>query len=521
MSDSKRFRLIAVLICTIVAVLVLAPTLFRGQSFFAGKIAQQWPSQPIKLGLDLRGGTYVVMRVMTDEAVKSQLNSIASSAKSELRKLQVGILKARQVGERGIELSLLNDRGIDAVESFVRREYPQLRRLMDGGTSSPDQTVLTFELTEEAFQSIKADAVEQAIEKIRNRVDQFGVAEPTIQRSGEEQVMIQLPDVTDSRRAKETIGKVAKLEFRLVAEPGAAGSDTKRVKNRDGGETVVEDQVLMTGDAIERAQVDMSTQTNEIEVALKLTSVGARTFEQITGDNIGRQLAIILDGELYSAPRINDKIGGGNAVITGSFDPEEARKLAIVLRSGALPAPLETVMEATVGPSLGADSIKKGVIASLVGSLLVAVFMIMYYRKAGVLAVVCVVLNILFLLAVLALFNATLTLPGIAGLALTVGMAVDSNVIIYERIREELRGGASVKAAIDAGFFKAHWTILDANLTTLLSGVILYGFGTGPIRGFAVTLSVGVLTTIFAALVVSKLGFELFQMRTSKGELSI
>jgi preprotein translocase subunit SecD len=277
----------------------------------------------------------------------------------------------------------------------------------------------------------------------------------------------------------------------------------------------------MTGDAISGAAVEINPQTNEVAVSLKLNSVGASTFDKITADNVGKRLAVVLDNVVQSAPVIRSRISGGIAQITGSFSTEEARALAIVLRSGALPAPLTFEEERTVGASLGADSIRKGIYSTLIGTLVVVVFMVIYYRKSGLMAVVCLGLNFLLLMAALALLGATLTLPGIAGLALTIGMAVDANVIIYERIREELRAGSAPHASMLAGFSKAHWTILDANITTLLTGLILYNFGTGPIKGFAVTLCLGILSSLFAALFISRVGFEVFKLRDNKGSLSI
>ena len=369
---------------------------------------------------------------------------------------------------------------------------------------------LSYKLNEPRAREVERESVDQAIEVVRRRVDQYGVAEPTIQRSGEERILVQLPDVTDLSTVRQTIGKLAKLEFRMVAEGATSGSVER--KRKSGGLIRVEEQARLTGREIKSARIDIDPQSYEIAVGLEFNATGAELFDRITSENVGKQFAIILDDVVYSQ---------GRASISGGFTKEEAHQLAVVLRSGALPAPLEVGEQRIVGASLGEDSIKSGVTAALIGAILVVGFMVVYYRRSGFQAIACTVVNILLLLALLSLFGATLTLPGIAGLALTIGMAVDSNIIIFERIRDELRSGGSVKSAIEAGFNKAHWTILDANLTTLLAGIILYSFGTGPIRGFAVTLSLGVVTTVFAALYVSKLAFEIFDMTNSKGELSI
>jgi len=509
-----------ILIGTIVLSLIwLAPTFAPLVLSSNTALPKWWPAQKIRLGLDLRGGTYLVLGVKTEEAVKSQLNSMASAVKADLAKERIGVVKARASGERSLQITLLGEQGVDQLDAYVHKHFPDLTK---GETTKDGERVqVSYAISEPKAIEIERNAVDQAIETVRNRVDQYGVAEPTIQRSGEKHIIVQLPDITDIEAVKKTIGSVAKLEFRLVADAANPQGESTPVKLRDGGTVQVEEEVAMTGDSIQTANVNVNPRTNEVEVMLQLNSVGAEIFDRITGDNVGRRLAIILDGVGQSAPRINDRISGGSAQITGSFTTEEAHRLAIVLRSGALPAPLTFEEQRTVGASLGSDSIHRGLYGSFIGAAGVVLFMIVYYRKSGALAVGCLALNMVWLLALLAMFGSTLTLPGIAGLALTVGMAVDSNIIIYERIREEIRAGATAKAAVDAGFDRAHWTILDANITTLLSGLVLYGFGTGPIKGFAVTLSIGIVTTVFAALFASRLGFRLFPMRKADGQLSI
>ncbi len=492
--------------------MIIAPTFLKGQ------LPEWWPGKPIKLGLDLRGGSYFVLHVKVEEAVKGHLITLASSLKSELRKEKVGILRARQEGDRGIDVQLLTNQGTEQVDAYLRKIEPGLMRVSSDPTPEGGLK-LSYKLNEPRAREVERESVDQAIEVVRRRVDQYGVAEPTIQRSGEERILVQLPDVTDLSTVRQTIGKLAKLEFRMVAEGATSGSVER--KRKSGGLIRVEEQARLTGREIKSARIDIDPQTHEIAVGLEFNATGAELFDRITSENVGKQFAIILDDVVYSNPVIRERISQGRASISGGFTKEEAHQLAVVLRSGALPAPLEVGEQRIVGASLGEDSIKSGVTAALIGAILVVGFMVVYYRRSGFQAIACTVVNILLLLALLSLFGATLTLPGIAGLALTIGMAVDSNIIIFERIRDELRSGGSVKSAIEAGFNKAHWTILDANLTTLLAGIILYSFGTGPIRGFAVTLSLGVVTTVFAALYVSKLAFEIFDMTNSKGELSI
>ena len=481
-----------------------------------------FPGKPIKLGLDLRGGAYLVMRVVTEDAVKSQLSSMATSVRAEFKNEGIPILKAKQIGENALEVSLLNDRQIEAAREIMRRDYNELREVSnskDGG-----RVVLRYEMIEKKADEVKHEAVLQAIEVIRNRVDSFGVAEPVIQRVGEELIMVQLPDYENVEEVKRTIGKVAKLEFRLVAKKEGAEAPTGEVRTfkvKKGGTIQLEDTVLMTGDAIKTARVDFSPKSVESSVAFELNSLGSKTFSQITSENVGRQLAIILDGVVQSSPNINSPITGGHGEITGSFTEQEAHQLAVVLRSGALPAEIKVDTESTVGASLGADAIRKGFIALASGFLAVVTFIIFYYKRSGVLALIGLVINFLVLLSLLSMLGATLTLPGMAGLILTVAMALDANVIIFERIKEELKNGASPTAAIQAGFVHAHWTVMDSNITTFMTGLFLFMFGTGPIKGFAVTLCLGILSSLFAALYVARVLFRVMPVRKSSGELSI
>ena len=518
MTSHYRNQLLILVGSVLLAVLILVPT-FAPPLVGQLSLPEWWSSKKIKLGLDLRGGTYLVLGVQTNEAVKSQLNGIASAIKAELSKERIGIVKAKASGDRTIQITMLNDKGLEKLESYISSKFPELVRV-DTATEGGRFTV-NFKINEAKAAEIEKDSVDQAIETIRNRVDQYGVAEPTIQRSGEKRIVVQLPGESNIENIKRTIGSVAKLEFRLVADPAHADVETVSLKNKEGGSLTVEQDVLMTGDSIRSAGVGIDPQKNQVEVNLVFNSIGSQLFARITEANVDRSLAIVLDGVVQSWPNINEPITGGSAQITGRFTMEEAHRLAIVLRSGALPAPLTFEEQRTVGASLGADSITRGVNASLIGSAIVLLFMIFYYSKSGMLAIACLIVNLLWLLALLALFGSTLTVPGIAGLALTVGMAVDSNIIIFERIREELKLGASPGAAIEAGFDRAHWTILDANITTLLSGLILYGFGTGPVKGFAVTLSIGIVTTVAAALFASRLGFHLLSLRRKDGSLSI
>jgi preprotein translocase subunit SecD len=421
---------------------------------------------------------------------------------------------------------------VERVRALLKSDFPNLtvaNTQTSGGT-----TEFSLTLSKEELKSLRDYAVDQSLETIRNRIDQFGVSEPIIQREGQSDILIQLPGIQDPERAKEIIGKTALLEFKLVDD---AANIEAAVKNGpplgrevlyghggkgEGGAAnertpyVLESRALMTGENIQDARVRPGQQLQGPSVELILNSKGARDFEKITSENVKRRLAIVLDNKVYSAPVIQERIGGGRASITGSFDIKEARDLSIVLRAGALPAPVEILEERTVGPSLGSDSIRQGVISFVVGTAFVVVFMIVYYKGAGALADVALLFHILFLLAILAAFKAVLTLPGLAGIVLIAGMAVDANVLINERIREELRAGRAVRSAIEAGYQHAMPAIIDTNVTTFLSGLILFQFGTGPIKGFAVTLCVGILTTVVTAVYMTRIYYD---YRISRGNL--
>lgn len=509
-SDVKR-RGIIFLAVIVVAVIFLLPTVFKAQ--FQGV---DWISKPIGLGLDLSGGVHLVYQVESKEAVKSRLQVTANTIRSDLRKEKVAVTRVVVTEQNTVEFTLFREKTATEARALIERDYKDLQYL---DTLQQDgRTVLSFGITEKQAEAIERSSIDQAIETLRNRVDQFGVAEPLIQKIGTKRIILQMPGVSDIESVKNVVGSVAKLEFRFLPTAETAPYQVM-LKDRQGSAVAVEDEVRMTGEAVDDARV--SFLDNQVEVSLQLTSEGARTFRKITTDGVGRNLAIILDGVVYSSPVIREPIGGGRASISGGFQLEEAKQLAVVLRAGALPAPLTILEERTVGPTLGQESIEKGIMAILIGFALIIAFMTFYYKKSGVVAVGTLVLNVLLVMAALSAFGATLTLPGIAGLALTIGMAVDANVIIFERIREEIRNGSGRDAAVAAGFSQALSAIIDSNLTTLLAGLILYYFGTGPIRGFAVTLSVGILTTIYCATFVSRLAFDAMKLESAPNKLSV
>ncbi len=500
-----------ILILGVVVVAALACLL---PSVLGDKFTKEWPTKPLALGLDISGGVHLVYGVQSQEALKSRLQSLLIGIRGKLREKKVAVASGKVGADNSIRLGLLSDLSVDQAKAAVLDFSPDLS--FSEVVNDDGKPTLVWTVSQTTQDKIEREAIEQAVETLRNRVDQFGVAEPLIQRSGDRRIILQMPGVSDVNAVKKVVGSVAKLEFRLVPKGRSDEAGTITLKDQQGQPYVVEDPALMTGDAVDDARVDFD-QNGQVEVSLRMTSAGADDFARITSENVGRQLAIVLDGVVYSAPVIRSAITGGQASITGGFSTEEARRLKIVLKAGALPAPLEVLEERAVGATLGFESVKKGLIAMAIGFIGISLFMIFYYAKSGLIAVFTLALNAFLMIGCLSLFGATLTLPGLAGLALTIGMAVDSNVIIFERIRDELRNGVSRDLAVHTGFDKAFGAIFDSNITTLLAGGILYYFGTGPIRGFAVTLSVGIATTLFCAVFVARLCFDYFELKGKKG----
>jgi len=480
-----------------------------------------WPHKKINLGLDLQGGMHLALEVDTAKAVEGQLERITQEIRDELRKEHLRDVALTRVSGTKISATIQDPQILEKFNTLLIKNFDFLKR-----TSRTENGVSTviLEITDAEAENTKRLAVDQALETIRNRIDQFGVAEPDIRRQGDNRILIQLPGISDPERAKDLIGRTALLEFKLVDDTHdvneaikgnmPAGSEVlyKVEENAQTGNVtkvpfLLKKRTLLTGANLTNARVDFD-QFNVPFVSISFDKRGARDFERITAENVNKRLAIVLDNTVASAPVIQEKIAGGQARITGNFTLDEAKDLAIVLRAGALPAPVSILEERTVGPSLGADSIRKGLFSTLIGGILVVLFMIVYYKGSGIIADVALILNIPLIAGGLAAAGATLTLPGIAGIILTIGMAVDANVIIFERIREELVLGRTVRAAVDAGFNRATLTILDANVTTLIAAVVLFQFGTGPVKGFAVTLSLGVIASMFTALVLSRLIFD-------------
>ncbi len=494
-----------------------------------------WPHKKINLGLDLQGGMHLVLEVDAEKTVESAIDRIHQDLRSFMRKEHIANTRVESPKAAEITVHVPEDQ-LEKFEALLDKQFRELRL---ASKSSDNGTVtMRFDLPEAETEHIKTMAVDQALETIRNRIDEFGVSEPDIRREGEQRVLIQLPGITDTQRAKQLIGRTALLEFKLVDDahdPRAAMEgglppgtellyevETDPITHR----TIKTPFLAALANAFDRrlppdARVQIDSQYNEPYVSIEFDKKGAMIFERVTGENVKKRLAIVLDKKVYSAPVIQEKISGGSARITGNFTTEEAKDLAIVLRAGALPAPVNIIEERTVGPSLGSDSIRMGLISMLIGGLLVLVFMIVYYNFSGIIADLALMINIVLIAAGLAVFQATLTMPGIAGIILTIGMAVDANVLIFERIREEISLGKTALAALAAGYDRATLTILDANVTTLIAALVLFQFGTGPVKGFAVTLSLGVLSSLFTALVLTRAFFDYLLINRKMKRLSI
>ncbi len=506
---------------------VMALFLFLPSTPLAKKLPEWWSrSVPkISLGLDLRGGSHVVMEVQADKAVESSVDNIIADLQTQAKSANLGVTFLRDdqqiVAQSGDAQKVLE---------FVKKRYAILQHV------SSEKGEMRYALLDAEVVRLKEWAVTQALERIRRRVDKYGVAEPTIYRQERDQIALQLPGVKNPQEAIAFVKTTGRLEFKLVdsrsevmlkALEGKVPAGGEILYGEDVDETgkivnrpyLVFKQTLLTGDRLKEAKVTLD-EYGKPAVSITFDSEGARIFERITSESVGKQLAIILDGVVHSAPNIKERIGGGSAQISGNFTHDEAGKLAIVLRE-SLPAPIKIVQNLTVGPSLGQDSITMGLRATLIGGIFVVIFMAFYYRFSGLIADYAILLNLVLLLGAMALLNATLTLPGIAGIILTIGMGVDSNVLMFERIREEIRAGKAPRAAVDAGYDKAFLTILDSHVTILITAGMLFMFGTGPIRGFAVTLSLGIIINLYSALVGTKVIFDIINTRWKLEKLSI
>ena len=479
------------------------------------------PKDTVSLGLDLQGGSYLLLEVQLDQVEKDKLDSVMADIRVGLRKAKIGFS----------DLSARN--GQVSVRVRDPAQFDQARKILDGlnpqvgggvlsvgsreyEITTPGQNRLVMGITDAYRNQTRTQTVGQSIEVVRRRIDEMGTREPTIERQGDQRILVQVPGLANPDRLKELLGKTAKMTFQLVDETGDVAQAQRGIVPigdellpQEGPEgmppLLIQKRVMVSGDRLTNAAATFNQQTGEAVVTFRFDSVGARQFGNVTKANVGRRFAIVLDNKVISAPVIREPILGGSGEISGNFNAQSANDLAVLLRAGALPAPLKVLEERTVGAELGADSVKAGRYSAFAGLILVALFMIARYGMFGLFADVALSLNIVLLMAILTMFGATLTLPGIAGIVLTMGMAVDANVLIYERIREEQRNGRSMLASIDTGFRFAMATIIDANMTHIIAALILFQLGSGPVRGFAVTLGVGIITSFFTAVMVTRL----------------
>lgn len=493
----SRSRILIILGICLLGIFFAIPNMLSDTS----RLPKWW--QPVNLGLDLQGGSNLLLEVKMDDVLKERMSTIEDSVRQVLResKIRYQNLKA---GSEDVRVKIENPNSrTQAISKF--------RKVDDGLEISEDGDTVVIKYSDVALNQLKAKVVDQSIEIVRRRIDELGTKEPVIQRQGSDRIVVQLPGLQNPEYVKTLLGKTAKLSFHMVdsrssamdARRGKLSTSSRLIKGSEGETYVISRKPVVGGENLIDAQA--SFQDGMPVVSFKFNSLGGKKFGEATSDNVGERLAIVLDNEVISAPVINGPIVGGSGVITGNFTVKSANDLALLLRSGALPAPLEVLEERTVGAGLGADSIREGIFASIIGLIAVVVFMIAAYGLFGLFTTITVFMNLFLMLGVLSLIGATLTLPGIAGIILTIGMAVDANVLIFERMREEVKHGRSTKDAAEAGFNEAWSTIVDSNLTTLVAALVLFYFGSGPVRGFAVTLAIGIATSMFTSVTVTRL----------------
>ena len=491
-------------------------------SFLNFQNDNQFIDKKINLGLDLQGGSYLLLEINSDTLVQEKIQDKVIPIKRLLKDNNIKYSNFK-INNQTLSINIADFNKFDLL--FYSRKDNSVNPYIDNYRSfelsyekiSDDQIKISF--SKFGLLTINNSALKQSIEIVRRRIDDVGTKEPTILQRGEKRILIELPGLKDPDRIKNLLGKTAQLNFRLVSENSQFG--TEKLISENGDKLSVSKRIVMSGENLIDAQPNINNQNNEPTVSFTLDRLGAQKFGRVTTDNVGKRLAIVLDGEIVSAPSINEPITSGSGVISGNFSFQEATDLSLLLRSGALPTPLLIVEERTVGPDLGEDSIKSGTRSLIVGFILVILFMLYKYRIFGLITNTALIANLLMLIGILTILEATLTLPGIAGIILTVGMAVDANVLIFERIREELKTEKSIIHAFDTGYNKAKITVLDANITTLIAAIILFAFGSGPVKGFAITLGIGIITTLFTAYFLARHLTSLVVLNAKNKEIKI
>ena len=476
----------------------------------------------VNLGLDLQGGSYLLLEINSESLIKEKIQSKVIPLKKLLKKNELDF-KNFKILDKKLIFSINNIEKFELI-FFSKKDnlvnpYIDKYRSFELNYKKLDNDTLEISFSKFGLLTINNSALRQSIEIVRRRIDDVGTKEPTILQRGDKRILVELPGLKDPDRIKKLLGKTAKLNFRLVSENSEFGVD--ELISENGESLKISKRIIMSGENLIDAQPSIQNQQNEPTVSFTLDRLGAQKFGRATTDNVGRRLAIVLDDQIISAPNINEPITSGNGMISGNFTFQEATDLALLLRSGALPTPLNVVEERTVGPDLGEDSIRSGIISLIVGFFLVIIFMLYKYKVFGLIANTALIANLLMLVGVLTILEATLTLPGIAGIILTVGMAVDANVLIFERIKEELKTEKSIIHAFDTGYNKAKITVLDANVTTLIAAIILFAFGSGPVKGFAITLGIGIVTTLFTAYFLARHLTSVVILRKNHKEVNI
>ena len=510
----SKLRILFITLFSLLFIIIASSNLF--------KFDDEFFSKKINLGLDLQGGSYLLLEIDNDPVVEQKLQNLTTTIRNYFKDQNIKISNIKIEGD-SIFFNVDNQNKQIIVDTFtdenseINPYYPRFKshqlNIEDTGVN------LKINFSKQGLVALKTSSQDQAIEIVRRRIDEVGTNEPNILKRGNNRILVELPGLDDPMRVKSLLGKTANLTFRFVTNDENDGFGVEKLKYEDGtDEATVSKRIIISGDNLLDAQPQMDTQSNQTVVSFSLDRVGAKRFGKATSTGIGKQLAIVLDGKIISAPVIRDTIASGNGQISGGFTFQSATDLALLLRSGALPAPLNIIEERTVGPDLGQDSINAGMIALAIGFLLVIIFMFIKYKVFGLITNVTLIINLFILLGILTLFEATLTLPGIAGIILTVGMAVDANVLIFERIKEELKDEKNNILAFDSGYVKSRTAIIDANITTLLAAIILFFMGSGPIKGFSVTLGVGIFTTLFSVYFIARLFTSLYVSKNRNKE---
>jgi protein-export membrane protein SecD len=510
----SKLRILFITLFSLLFIIIASSNLF--------KFDDEFFSKKINLGLDLQGGSYLLLEIDNDPVIEQKLQNLTTTIRNYFKDQNIKISNIKIEGD-SIFFNVDNQNKQIIVDTFtdenseINPYYPRFK----SHQLNIEDTGVNFKInfSKQGLVALKTSSQDQAIEIVRRRIDEVGTNEPNILKRGNNRILVELPGLDDPMRVKSLLGKTANLTFRFVTNDENDGFGVEKLKYEDGtDEATVSKRIIISGDNLLDAQPQMDTQSNQTVVSFSLDRVGAKRFGKATSTGIGKQLAIVLDGKIISAPVIRDTIASGNGQISGGFTFQSATDLALLLRSGALPAPLNIIEERTVGPDLGQDSINAGMIALAIGFLLVIIFMFIKYKVFGLITNVTLIINLFILLGILTLFEATLTLPGIAGIILTVGMAVDANVLIFERIKEELKDEKNNILAFDSGYVKSRTAIIDANITTLLAAIILFFMGSGPIKGFSVTLGVGIFTTLFSVYFIARLFTSLYVSKNRNKE---